>query len=213
MALFSTDYDKAERLLIEKVAKFIVCNGMPYNRVYTKNGAMRATVENKVKDVAFNVSIFLNSHRDEYISELKKNGLINNNKIKKSDYLASANILHNMYKARHLFREFEGMSVDEFFAEYKAKQGDVVGVYVIYNATRGMYYVGQAKRLYFRVNQHFTGHGNGDVYADYKQGDDFSVSINPLSESGYSDIDLFEKDMIFQYGARETGYNKTQGNG
>ena len=88
----------------------------------------------------------------------------------------------------------------------------MVGVYVIYNATRGMYYVGQAKRLYFRVNQHFTGHGNGDVYADYKYGDIFTIKIIALANSGFSTLNELEKEAITYYDAYRRGYNKTRGN-
>lgn len=45
---------------------------------------------------------------------------------------------------------------------------DFSGVYILYNHTKKKYYVGQAKKVFQRVNNHFTGHGNGDVYADYK---------------------------------------------
>ena len=92
------------------------------------------------------------------------------------------------------------------------QSGDMVGVYIIHNESKDMYYIGQAKRLFFRINQHFTGHGNGDVYADYKYGDDFSIKIIPLADSGYQDIDLLEKDMIQKYDAYHKGYNRTKGN-
>ncbi len=104
------------------------------------------------------------------------------------------------------------LTPDEFFEIKPLQKGDIVGVYVIHNETRDMYYVGQAKKLFFRVNQHFTGHGNGDVYADYKYGDDFSIKIIKLTDSGYSDIDLLEKHMIEKYDAYNSGYNRTSGN-
>lgn len=88
------------------------------------------------------------------------------------------------------------ISVKDFFELKACQQGDIVGVYVIYNENKNMYYVGQAKKLFFRINQHFTGHGNGDVYADYKAGNSFKMMIIPLADSGYKDIDLLEKDMI-----------------
>ncbi len=44
---------------------------------------------------------------------------------------------------------------------------DFTGVYILYNQTKNMYYVGQGKSVFQRINSHFTGHGNGDVYADY----------------------------------------------
>lgn len=108
--------------------------------------------------------------------------------------------------------EMSVISVNEFMKLKQQQKGDMVGVYVIYNENRNMYYVGQAKKLFFRINQHFTGHGNGDVYADYKIGNNFKIMIIPLSDSGYKDIDLLEKDMIQKYNAYECGYNKTKGN-
>lgn len=104
------------------------------------------------------------------------------------------------------------VSPKEFFEIRQRNKGDIVGVYVIYNRTKDMYYVGQAKRLFFRLNQHFTGHGNGDVYADYKYGDEFLIFMVPLASSGFSDIDFLEKELIKKYDAVNTGYNRTMGN-
>lgn len=106
----------------------------------------------------------------------------------------------------------ESISPDEFFEVKKHQTGDIVGVYIIHNESKDMYYVGQAKRLFFRINQHFTGHGNGDLYADYKYGDDFAIKIIPLADSGYQDLDLLEKDLIKKYDAYNSGYNRTSGN-
>lgn len=109
---------------------------------------------------------------------------------------------------------FNSITPEQFFKLKKTMSGDMVGVYVIYNKNKKMYYVGQATRLFFRVNQHFTGHGNGDVYADYKRGGDkFTIKLCPLVNSGYFDLDKFEKDMIAKYDAYNNGYNKTIGNG
>ena len=106
----------------------------------------------------------------------------------------------------------QDITPEEFFEIKQRQQGDIVGVYIIHNETRNQYYVGQAKKLFFRINQHFTGHGNGDVYADYKYGDDFSIKIIKLSDSGYDDIDKLERDMIDKYDAYSIGYNRTSGN-
>ena len=108
--------------------------------------------------------------------------------------------------------ETDSITPREFFQIKGQQSGDVVGVYIIHNESKDMYYIGQAKRLFFRINQHFTGHGNGDVYADYKYGDDFAIKIVPLANSGYQDIDLLEKDMIQKYDAYHRGYNRTRGN-
>ncbi|MBQ8218165.1 MAG: GIY-YIG nuclease family protein [Bacilli bacterium] len=118
---------------------------------------------------------------------------------------------HANIKLNHNYAK---LTPDQFFKLRKQTQGDMVGVYVIYNHNRNMYYVGQATRLFFRVNQHMTGHGNGDVYADYKRGKDkITIQLFPLANSGYYDLDKFEKDMIAKYDAYNNGYNKTSGNG
>lgn len=113
-------------------------------------------------------------------------------------------------------KKFNGITPKEFFYIYKNRvknTGDYVGVYVLYNVDKDMYYVGQAKKLFHRINQHFTGRGNGDVYADYKYNSRFLINIMKLADSGYYDLDKFEKDMIKKYNAYNRGYNKTQGNG
>lgn len=118
---------------------------------------------------------------------------------------------HANIKLNH---NYNTITPEQFFKLRKLITGDMVGVYVIYNKNRKMHYVGQATRLFFRVNQHFTGHGNGDVYGDYKRGKDkFTIKLIPLVNSGYYDLDLLEKDMIEKYDAYTHGYNKTKGNG
>ena len=89
---------------------------------------------------------------------------------------------------------------------------DFVGVYIIFNETQNLYYVGQAKKVLQRVAHHFSGHGNGDVYADYKYGDEFTIKTIAFSTSGYDSLDKLEKDTIDTYDAYSEGYNKTRGN-
>ena len=60
--------------------------------------------------------------------------------------------------------------------------------------------------------QPFNREGNGDVYADYKYGDEFSIRIIPFQGSGYDSINALEKDTISTYNAFAKGYNKTRGN-
>ena len=86
------------------------------------------------------------------------------------------------------------------------------GVYVLYNSTKNKYYVGQGKRILDRVNMHFTGKGNGDVYADYKYGDNFTIKMIVLERSGYKSLNALERDTIEVFNAQSTGYNKTKGN-
>ena len=61
-----------------------------------------------------------------------------------------------------------------------SSQYDFPGVYILHNHTKNLYYVGQGKSVFSRVNNHFTGHGNGDVYADYKYGDQFTIKMIAL---------------------------------
>lgn len=75
-----------------------------------------------------------------------------------------------------------------------------------------MSYVGQAVKVFQRVNQHFQGRGNGDVYADYKYGDDFVIKMIALRDSGFASLDELERQTIQAYNAYYRGYNKTRGN-
>lgn len=87
------------------------------------------------------------------------------------------------------------------------------GIYVIYNLSKKMYYVGQAKATLRRLKQHFTGvGGNGDVYADYKYGDSFEFFIIPFDSAKWHTLDMQEKYFIEKYRANVDGYNRTKGN-
>ncbi len=89
---------------------------------------------------------------------------------------------------------------------------DFAGVYILFNLTKNMYYVGQGKKAFQRVNSHFTGHGNRDVYADYKYGDDFRIKMISLENSGFNSLNELERNTIMTYNAYSKGYNKTRGN-
>ena len=86
------------------------------------------------------------------------------------------------------------------------------GVYILFNQTRQMFYVGQAQRVFDRVYQHFTGKGNGDVYADYKYGQQFLIQMIALKNPDFSSLNELERYMIHRYDAYYSGYNKTRGN-
>ncbi len=86
------------------------------------------------------------------------------------------------------------------------------GVYILYNKSKNMYYVGQAIKILDRVNNHFTGKGNGDVYADYKYGDEFTIKMIALEGSGFASLNSLERETIRKYKAFSKGYNKTRGN-
>ena len=84
-----------------------------------------------------------------------------------------------------------------------------VGLYVLYNATKDKYYVGQAKQLYKRVREHFKVE---DIARDHIAGDKITVKFltaNELDED-YR-IDHIEKTGIEIFG-KDKCYNKTTGN-
>lgn len=88
----------------------------------------------------------------------------------------------------------------------------ITGVYVLFNETKNLVYVGQGKNVLSRVNSHFTGSGNGDVYADYKYGDEFKIKLVSLVSSGYASLNDLERAMINTYNSYERGYNRNRGN-
>ena len=107
-------------------------------------------------------------------------------------------------------KKFNGITPKEFFYIYKNRvknTGDYVGVYVLYNVDKDMYYVGQAKKLFHRINQHFTGRGNGDVYADVKYGKYVFVKLFPCPKSDMNDL---ECRLIESFNGLQS-YNRTAG--
>lgn len=89
-------------------------------------------------------------------------------------------------------------SAEEFIAQRKAltQQGEITGIFIVHNATKDLYYVGQSTKVIDRAAIQFLGRGNCDVYADYKYGDSFNVRIIPLSESGYESLNELKRAAI-----------------
>ena len=71
--------------------------------------------------------------------------------------------------------------------------------------------MGQGKAVLDRVNHHFSGRGNGDVYADYKYGDFFTIKMIKLENSGFYTLNELERNTIAYYDAYNKGYNRTRG--
>ena len=86
------------------------------------------------------------------------------------------------------------------------------GVYILHNKSKDLYYVGQGKQILNRVNNHFTGKGNGDVYADYKYGDFWTIKMIDLKKSDFYTLNELERHTIETYDSYERGYNRTRGN-
>lgn len=105
------------------------------------------------------------------------------------------------------------LDVSDFLKLRKLANKDFTGIYVIRNLDKDMYYVGQSVKVLNRIIVHFSGNGgNGDVYADYRAGDHFTVSCYSLTQSGYESLDDLERIFIEKFDSYEHGYNKTRGN-
>lgn len=113
-----------------------------------------------------------------------------------------------------LVEDSSGVSPEAFLASRMdlKRAGDFTGIYILHNVSKDRYYVGQGVRVIDRVSQHFMGHGNADVYADWKYGDQFMIKTIPLQQSGYQSLNDLERDAIAAYDACEHGYNRTHGN-
>jgi predicted GIY-YIG superfamily endonuclease len=86
-----------------------------------------------------------------------------------------------------------------------------IGIYILYNATRDKYYVGQAKQIFKRIRDHFA---IEDIARDYHlEGDTIKVKFLTANElSGDYRIDHIEKTGIEIFNSDKAGYNKTGGN-
>ena len=128
--------------------------------------------------------------------------------------------IHISNQVKSLANNAIEMTPEEFMKMRSAKTGqryyaltkNYPGVYILFNKTKNKFYVGQGKQVLNRVNAHFTGHGNGDVYADYKYGDSFTIRTIKLEGSGFNNLNDLERYFIKEYNAFSLGYNKTRGN-
>lgn len=68
-------------------------------------------------------------------------------------------------------------------------------------------YVGQSLHVCSRVRNHLTGHGNGDVYADVRNGERVFVRIVPCGQGRMNDL---ERELIDAFHATRH-YNRTRG--
>lgn len=166
----------------------------------------------------------LNKDRDIYASERKS--ILSENEMYKvinadlektlgeytKDYRAYQAEMDNL---NNFARE---MTVDEFLQiREKVNKGidglyDYTGIYVLENKTHDKYYVGQSISLFRRVGAHFTGSGNKDIFEDYSRGDEWTIKLIALSDSGFKSINALEKHFIEYHHSTYNGYNKTVGN-
>ena len=92
---------------------------------------------------------------------------------------------------------------------------DEKGVYIIWNKTKDKHYVGQAKSVGKRLNDHFPNdggvrHRNPELVKDWCFNDYFLYKFYPCQTK--DELDALEKLKIEEYNAFGKGYNKTGGN-
>lgn len=131
---------------------------------------------------------------------------------------------HKQAELRRRVTSSEPIAAADFLRDWRiGKRGsglgyssmDRPGCYVILTNPRGQgadvvydaVYVGQSVKVCSRVRQHLTGHGNGDVYADVREGKDVQVRIMPCEKAA---MNATEKELIAAFRATDS-YNRTQG--
>ena len=80
------------------------------------------------------------------------------------------------------------------------KGNDFEGVYVLHNQTKDKYFVGRGQKVFKKVERHFNGFGNLELYDDWSCGDAFTVRMIRFQDSGYADLISLEEEMISKYG-------------
>ena len=118
---------------------------------------------------------------------------------------------------RYSMKRFENLWIED----RKTKKGliyrDKPGCYVILiyrfppvlpgSAGYSNVYVGQSLEVYHRVHNHLNRKGNGDVYADVRDGKHIEIEVYPCRKDKLNEMEI---QLIRKYDAEEY-YNRTAG--
>jgi len=109
-------------------------------------------------------------------------------------------------KLRTQFNAKEWQPLDKIL---KSADKGGIGIYILFNATKNKYYVGQAKQIYKRIREHFCVE---DIARDFLQGDEIRTLFLTANEldADYR-LDHIERIGIEIFNAEKGGYNKKQG--
>jgi len=110
------------------------------------------------------------------------------------------------------FFEIKNVSLSGRRGQKILSQYNFTGVYILFNKSENMYYIGHGTKVLARINSHFTGAGNKDVYDDYKYGDEFSIKMISLANSPCASLNELKQSVIATYDAHASRYNKTRDN-
>lgn len=157
------------------------------------------------------------NHRQEIdLSNQKLESLIESNNDQVNQNINNFEIQKKEIRNREVFGvipEEDGwlMVKEASFLRFENLKG-LKGVYIIKNINKNIYYVGQSKDLYQRLNQHFkNGEVNNLKFAkDWYAGDIFAFKYKVLNTK--DELDSEEKRMIELYDSFNNGYNATGGN-
>lgn len=215
-------WDDRERLLkvvVHGIAKESVTKYMSQADMYTQAGKLRVPVNRSINAAAIKLEPMVEHDWFAFGRWLARRGVVRKDG---TIHISSAGQLepewNEFVKTQRESALKDGeygrkLTVMGFLAEYKARRSeDFTGVYCLYNADRKMAYVGQAKKVLWRVRQHISGNGCVEWYQDYRAGNTMTITLFPLSGSGIASLDQLEQDIIRQYDSYEHGYNKTGGN-
>lgn len=213
----SFDDDFIEQM-IQETAEELVCDRMSEDELWTKDGQFRQKALVKIEECRKELRYFMcdPKARRGFSKRMQRLGLFS----KKGKFAAHQRKrvieefagYYEWFKARLQSNDLSFISIDNFLILKNNTAGDYVGVYVFWNRTKQKFYVGQAKRLFYRVVQHLSGHGNGDVYSDYRFGDEFLIRLIKLSDTKFESLDELEAYYIELYDAAVSGYNRNKGN-
>lgn len=120
---------------------------------------------------------------------------------------------------RYSMRQFEGKWIEDRKTKKGLMYRDKPGCYAIliyrfphllpFTAGYSNVYVGQSLEVYHRVHNHLNRKGNGDVYADVRDGRHIEIEIYPCRKDKLNDLEI---ELIRKYDAEEY-YNRTAGGG
>lgn len=79
------------------------------------------------------------------------------------------------------------------------KNVDFEGVYILRNATQNKCFVGKASKVFKKIERHFTGYGNEEIYSEWRKGNKFFINIIRFENSGYDNINYLERDIKEKY--------------
>lgn len=117
---------------------------------------------------------------------------------------------HSTRKRRIQYKDYTTQEFIEMSKYYDLRRYDSPGVYIFFNLTKNINYVGKSKNVLRRVNEHLNARGNGDLYADYKYGDNFLIRV---IRCNINELDYYENFYTRVYRSLTNGYNKTRAAG